>query len=489
MDGREGSVGRTNFVDTYNLWTAEQREAANRALALIDEKGIELVRFSFPDQHGILRGKTLVAGETASVFRNGCALPVTLIGKDTSNKTIYPVFTADGGFGVEGMGGAGDLIMVPAPETFRILPWAPNTGWMLCDAYLKDGRPLPFSTRHICRQALDRLAAAGFDYAAGLEVEFYVMKLEGDRLEARNATQPPPPPGASLVAYGYHYLTEIRVDQLDPVIQLLLKNLKALGLPLRSFEGEFGPSQLEVTFDPVPGLEAADNMILFRNAVKQICRRAGYHATFMCRPGLPNFFASGWHLHQSLRDRKTGNNAFAPSTADSALSDVGLAFVAGVLKHARASCLFTTPTINGYKRYKPNSLAPDRALWGQDHKGAMLRVVNGGPGDPATRVENRVGEPAANPYLYLASQILTGLAGIEAGMKPRIASDTPYETEAEPLPASLMEAMQAFQADDFYHATLGRQFTDYILKIKQSEISRFLSEVTDWEHREYFEMF
>ena len=106
------------------------------------------------------------------------------------------------------------------------------------------------------------LAASGLDFVAGLEVEFYVLKLDQDRLRAEDATQPPPPMSTSLVSYGYHYLTEIRVDQLDPVIQLLLKGLRGLDLPLRSFEGEFGPSQLEVTFDPVAGLKAADNMVL-----------------------------------------------------------------------------------------------------------------------------------------------------------------------------------------------------------------------------------
>ncbi len=116
------------------------------------------MRLSFPDQHGILRGKTLVASEIASVFRSGCAIPVTLLGKDTANRTLYPVFSADGGFGVAQMGGAGDMIMVPLPASFRVLPWAPNTGWMLCDIYLKDGKPVPFSTRHLYARALERLA-------------------------------------------------------------------------------------------------------------------------------------------------------------------------------------------------------------------------------------------------------------------------------------------------------------------------------------------
>jgi glutamine synthetase len=209
----------------------------------------------------------------------------------------------------------------------------------------------------------------------------------------------------------------------------------------------------------------------------------------MCRPGLPNMFSSGWHLHQSLRERASGRNAFAPDGADDSISATGTQFIAGVLKHARASCLFTTPTINGYKRYKPYSLAPDRAIWGRDHKGAMLRVVSGGPGDPGTRIENRVGEPAANPYLYMASQVISGLAGIEQKLVPATASDTPYEAQAELLPASLMEALDAFRTSELYERELGKPFVEYMLKIKGAEIARFMSEVTDWEHREYFEMF
>jgi glutamine synthetase len=489
MTPRDGSVGRSNFVDAFGLWSDEDRKAAKETLKRIRDSGIELIRLSFADQHGLLRGKTLLVGEIESVFRNGCAIPTTLIGKDTSNKTIYPVFTADGGFGVEGMGGGGDLIMVPLPLSFRVLPWSPNTGWMLCDIYLKHGKPVPFSTRNIYRQALNKLANAGYDYVAGLEVEFYVLKLEDQKLLAENATQPPTPPNTSLVSYGYHYLTEIRIDQLDSIIELLLKNLQGLDLPLRSFEGEFGPSQLEVTFKPAAGLAAADNMVLFRSAVKQVCRRHGYHATFMCRPGIPNLFASGWHLHQSLTNLATGKNAFAPTSDQDVLSECGTHFVGGILRNARASCLFSTPTINGYKRFRSYSLAPDRAIWGRDHKGAMIRVVSGGVGDQGTRIENRVGEPAANPYLYMASQVLTGLAGMQQKLTPPTASDTPYETEAEPLPRSLLEALVAFKESGFYREALGDLFCKYIATIKESEISRFMSEVTDWEQREYFEMF
>ena len=164
-------------------------------------------------------------------------------------------------------------------------------------------------------------------------------------------------------------------------------------------------------------------------------------------------------------------------------------FAAGILKNAAAASVFSTPTVNGYKRYKPNSLAPDRMVWGRDNKGAMLRVVGAGPGDSATRLENRVGEPAANPYLYLASQAASGLDGLANDLRPPPATDDPYATDAEQLPTNLMDAVTALDGSSMFRETFGDRFIDYLLHIKRAEIARFLSTVTDWEHREYFELF
>jgi glutamine synthetase len=228
-------------------------------------------------------------------------------------------------------------------------------------------------------------------------------------------------------------------------------------------------------------------MMLFRSAVKQTCRRQGYHASFMCRPKLPNLMSSGWHLHQSLLDRRDGSNAFM-AQAEGLLSPVGNQYLAGLLAHGRAAAAFTTPTINGYKRYRQYALAPDRVIWGHDNRGVMIRAL-GGAGDAATRLENRVGEPAANPYLYMASQIVTGLDGIVRKLDPGPSADTPYETEAPLLPKSLEEALAALREDTCLAEGFGKNFIDYFLRIKQAEIARYQSEVTEWEQKEYFELF
>jgi glutamine synthetase len=447
-------------------------------------KGLKAVRFSFADQHGVLRGKTLSASAAEAAMERGVTVTSTLLLKDTSHKTVFPAFTAGGGVGMPEMQGAADILMIPDASTFRILPWAPDTGWFLCDLRFPDGRPVPFSTREVFRKAAEKLASAGYELVAGLEVEFHVFKIRDPRLQLADAGQPGNPPDVELLTTGYQLLTEQKYDQLDPIVELLRKNLDQLELPLRSFEIEFGPSQLELTLAPQSGIAAADAMILLRSAVKQIARRHGYHATFMCRPKLPNVMSSGWHLHQSLT--RNGLNAFVSERED--LSEVGKQYLAGLLAHARGACAFATPTINGYKRFRPYSLAPDRVIWGKENRGAMLRVV-GAPRESDTRIENRIGEPAANPYLYFASQIYCGLDGIERRLPLPRSADTPYEAKADLLPRTLDEALQHLRADKALREGFGAWFIDYYCRIKEAEIARFNLEVSDWEHREYFDLF
>lgn len=477
-----------SFVERHGLWSEEQKEAAARLRAIVEEQKLEVIRLSFPDQHGILRGKTLIASEALRCLESGCSITTTMFAKDTSHKTVFPVFTAGGGFGIPEMQGAADVLMIPDPSTFRVLPWAPETGWVLCDVHFADGRPVPFATRNLFKKVLGDLEKRGYDFVAGLEVEFHIFNVENNRMKPEDAGQPGTPPDVSLLSHGYNYLTEQRYDQMEPVLEIIRRDVMALGLPLRSVEVEYGPSQCEFTFAPTVGLTPADSMVLFRSAVKQIAHRHGYHATFMCRPKIPNVVSSGWHLHQSIVSRSTGANAFMPTEGTEPLSAFGQGYLAGLLAHARAATVFTTPTINGYKRYRSYSLAPDRAIWGRDNRGAMLRVL-GGLNDSATRIENRVGEPAANPYLYMASQILSGLDGVDQKLDPGPSADTPYETNADLLPKSLREATFALKEDPFFREKMGATMVDYYTHIKNAEIDRFQAEVSDWEQREYFEMF
>jgi glutamine synthetase len=477
----------SNFVERFGLWTADQQAQAQEMIARLESGEVDLVRFAWPDQHGVLRGKTLVAEAARGALKRGVNLTTTLLAKDTAHRTVFPVFSAGGGFALEGLQGGADFTIVADPATFRVLPWAPRTGWVLCDAYMKDGQPCPFGTRSILQRALGQLAGHGLQLMAGLEVEFHVFKIEDENHRLADSGQPGTPPSVSLLTHGHQYLTEMRYDRVDALMELLRSQLTALGLPLHSLEIEFGPSQFEVVFGPTVGMTPADTMILLRSAIKQICQRAGYHATFMCRPKIPNVMSSGWHLHQSLITAD-GRNAFMPEAEGQSLSPLGMQYLAGLKAHACGAAALASPTLNGYRRYRPFSLAPDRAIWAEDNRGAMLRVL-GAPGDNASRIENRVGEPTANPYLYLASQVFSGLHGMAENMDPGPSADAPYETPAEQLPRTLEKALAALRADRWLCEQMGQGFVDYYCHIKEAEIARFNLDVTEWEQREYFDMF
>ena len=222
-----------SFVERYGLWNEAQARAAVAVDKAIGDKNLELVRFSFPDQHGVLRGKTLVVSEASHALRNGVSMTSTLLAKDTAHRTVFPVFESGAGIDVPEMSGAGNFIMVADPRTFRTLPWAENTGWVLCDCYFGNGRKVPIATRQLYSEALARLAKAGFDYVAGIEIEFHLFKIEDARLGTETLNWPAEPPLVSHTTHGYQYLTEGRFDQVAPVLDVLRKTVIALGLSLQ----------------------------------------------------------------------------------------------------------------------------------------------------------------------------------------------------------------------------------------------------------------
>jgi glutamine synthetase len=489
VSAQEGSVGKQGFVAAHSWWGDEEIEAASRIESEIKRLNLRTIRVAWGDQHGIVRGKNVMAHDFLLALKNGIDFQTATLFFDTTNHMFAPMFSGDAGIGMEALAGGPDAILVPDPTTFRTLPWAPNTGWILSEMYLSSGEPCPFDSRGLMRRTLKKLSNRGFHYLAGLEVEFYITRLKDPMHSPEQSGWPPDPPIVDVIAHGFQYLTEERQDEIDPILQVLQDNIEGLGLPLRTMEDEWGPGQCEFTFDPTLGLVSADNMLLFRTAVKQICRRNGLHATFMTRPGLPNFFSSGWHLHQSLCDTKSGENMFTNnSRSKEPLSLLGKQFMAGILKHTPAACVFSTPTINGYKRYAPQSFAPTKITWASENRGALIRVL-GGPGDSATHIENRAGEPCANPYLYMASQIIAGIDGMDNALNPGPADASPYESNKPLLPRTLMEAVAELNDNQLFRTEFGDDFVNYFLALKQSEIDRFQAYVTDWEHREYFEVF
>lgn len=485
------------FIRRHALWTEEQCAAAERVLQHIEQEGIEMIRLSWADQYGMARGKALSAVATRAALRSGAEITMAPFTFDTGGSIVFNAFEDNGGFSAPGFSGSPNVVMVPDPRTFRILPWADKTGWMLCDLYMKDGTAFELCPRGVMKRALAKLAEQGLGFNAGLEVEWHLTRIIDPNLRPEQLGSPgtpAEPPSVMPVAHGYSYLLENHLDEVDDVLTAVRKALLGVGLPLRSIEDEWAPSQYEITLDVLPGIEAADAMMLLRSTVKQVCRRLGYHASFMCKPAIQSFYNSGWHLHQSLVDLKTGRNVFTPEGGE-VLSSAGVHYAGGLLLHAAAASSFTTPTINGYRRRRPNSLAPDRLSWAADNRAAMLRVISA-PGDPASRIENRVGEPAANPYLYMASQIFSGLDGMERGIQPGPLQENPYRADVPTLPSDLDEAVAALADSEFFRKCFGAMFVDYWLKLRRNDCQRFRTaegegairsdQVTPWEHREYF---
>jgi glutamine synthetase len=358
---------------------------------------------------------------------------------------------------------------------------------------------VPIDTRRVLQSALRLLAEHGLALRCGLEVEFHIYRIDDARLDPQQAAWPGEPPAVSMIHPGYNLLAEGWADQADEALAIVQRTAQGLGLPLRSLEIELGPSQVEAVFDATDALTAADQMVLFRNGVRQALRRAGYHASFVCRPPFPNVMASGWHLHQSLVDPTSGDNrmrrdAPAPGSnlADAAytLSPLGEHYLAGLLEHARGMAVFCTPTINGFGRFRPHALAPMSVLWGRDNRGAMLRVL-GRCGDAATRIENRIGEPMANPYLYIAAQIHAGLDGMGRRLAAPRATDAPYAGTAAALPTSLEEALDALAADERLCADFGAPIIRCLQQVKRAECERHAqaADKDEWQRREYFSRF
>jgi glutamine synthetase len=471
--------------------------------ARLERDGIRLVRVAWADPHGASRAKMVTTQAFLGALRDGYNINVATSMLDASGARVFSSFTRGGGLGLPEMTGSPNLVAVPDPSTFRVLPWEPDVGWILCDDYFTSGKPFHFSPRHLLRKQLQRLKQRSMRCIVGLEVEWYLLRLSEPPADGE-AIGAPGVRGRAVQAYapepGYSFHSETNLDRMHQPLAALSRAFELLRLPVRSFENEWGPGQVECTFAPSEALEAADNMLLFRTATRQLCRRMGYLASFMCWPKLKGLYPSGWHLHQSLVDANSGVNLFAPDSADRSLSPAGMGYLGGLLHHALATTVFANPTVNAYRRFRANSLAPDRLSWGCDHRGVMLRVL-GDVGDPAARIENRIGEPAANPYLYFSSQIIAGLDGIDNSRDPGPPDTDPYAADRIRLPKSLPASLDLMAGEPLFRREMGDLFIDYYLAFKRVEVGRFMEflrqhdldpaadEITDWEQNEYFDFF
>ncbi|MET8690838.1 glutamine synthetase family protein [Streptomyces sp. NPDC004732] len=491
----QDAVGTPSFVADHGLWSQEQLAAAEQIEAGLAQ--LDFVRLVFCDPHGLARSKTLTADTFRSVLRNGMNFSPGPFLFDTGH-AIAVDFLGEPGLGVEELAGAGNFILVPDPLTFQPLPGTqPRTAWVIGDEYLRDGTAHPLSSRAVLRRLDTAYTAHGYTPVVGLEVEWYLTRLlEGAPGNEGNGfgLQGSAPQVAPLNA-GYQFNLDARYDSVAPLTDPLALHLSALGLPLRSMEHESGPGQVESTFSPMPALDTADAMLLFRTTTKRWCAQRGHHASFMSQPALDAFDPSGWHIHQCVLDTASGRNLFTAEGPSGGPSPQAKAYAEGLLAWSRELFLLSVPTVNGYRRLgSRHALAPTRIDWSVEDRSVMLRMVGAGPG---AHIENRSAEPCANPYLAIAAQLFAGLEGLTGTPAPETGPQ-PGTASPQFVPQSLHASLDAFRTGRA-EQLLGRPLAACLTKLKESELHRYDTwrattgtgedQVTAWEQREYFEAY
>jgi glutamine synthetase len=439
-----------------------QEQSVLARLEQVLAAGVKRVRVHYSDLLGTTRAKVIPVELLEESVEAGLNFCVSVFAIDHTG--VMP-----DGTGLRDEVHFRDMQVIPDLATLRVLPWERETGICLADCWL-DGEPLPADPRGILKRAIAEADAAGLSIACGHELEFFLLRRIG---EGRFEPYAPTP--------GLVYRMDPRVDS-EGVLRAMEDAVRGLGLPFVCVNHEYDPSQWEINCRYEGALAAADDAHLLKLAIKEIAAMHGLVATFMGRP-VEAGGTSGYHLHISAWDGDL--NLFEDAAAADGLSEQARWFVGGLLAHARGMTAVMAPTINAYKRFLAQELAPYWINWGSDNRSVYVRIpVERGR---ATRVECRGGDGTASAYLCSAAAIFAGIDGVERRLDPGPAETEIYENASGgvEMPFSLAEALDALEADSFMREKLGDQFMQAFVALKRNEVRRFLLAVTDWELREY----
>jgi glutamine synthetase len=433
--------------------------------AICDERDVRFIRLWFTDILGQLKSFSIHRQELEDAFEGG-------MGFDGSSITGFnPIEESD-------------MIAMPDPTTFSILPWRPEdkaTGRMFCDVQVPGGEPYEGDPRWVMRRALDRAKAMGFDdFFIGPELEYFYF---------RSAETNGGPPEV-LDKGGYFDLTTL--DAGSDLRRETVLALEQLGIHVEYSHHEVGPSQHEVDMRYADALKMSDDCMTYRITVKEYAMKYGFYATFMPKP-LYGENGSGMHVHQSLF--KGGRNAFYDANDQYYLSDVAKSFIAGQLKHAREMSALFAQWVNSYKRLVPGYEAPVYVAWSRRNRSALIRVPLYHPGkEQATRCEIRCPDPACNPYLCFSALLQAGLEGIEKGyelpepMERNLYHLSPDERKKlgiEQLPETLGEAIEIAAESELILKTLGEHVFTRFVEIKRQEWEDYRTQLSAWELERY----
>lgn len=425
------------------------------------ENDVKFIRLWFTDILGMLKSFAITVDELETAMEDG-------MGFDGSSIEGYARIDES------------DMMAVPDPSTFCILPWRPKehnaVGRMFCDIQRPEGDPYESDPRFILKKNLARAADLGYNFYVGPELEYFYFK---------NSTST-----EVLDHGGYFDLTPL--DAAFDLRRDTVLALESMGIGVEYSHHEVAPSQHEIDMRYTDALTMADNAMTFRLVVKEVAMNYGCHATFMPKP-LANENGSGMHVHMSLF--KGDRNAFFDPSDPNHLSDTAKMFIAGLLKHAPEICIVCSQWVNSYKRLVPGYEAPVYLTWAVRNRSDLIRVPGYKPGkEKATRLEFRSPDPACNPYLAFSALLAAGLEGIEKQyeLRPATTSNVYKMTEAERkeqgigmLPEDLWEAVQIAEESELLKRCMGEHTFDKFIENKKMEWDRYRSIVTPWELENY----
>ncbi|MBT9159629.1 MAG: glutamine synthetase family protein [Dehalococcoidia bacterium] len=441
--------------------TAHREEAKENVLKTAKEHDVKFIRLWFTDILGFLKSFSIMVEELETALNQG-------MGFDGSS--IEGFVRID----------ESDMIAMPDPATFRMLPWRPrdhNTvARMFCDILMPGGEPFEGDPRYVLKQNLKRAADLGFTFNVGPELEFFLFKDSS---------------GTEMLDQG-GYFDMIPLDAVTDIRRDAVLTLEEMGIAVERSQHEAAPSQHEIDMRYTDALTMADNVMTYRLVVKQIAMQHGVYATFMPKPVF-GINGSGMHVHQSLfiGDR----NAFFDKDAEYHLSETARRYIAGLLKHAPEITSVTNQWVNSYKRLVPGYEAPVYLSWARRNRADLIRIPEYQPGrERAARIEFRSPDPVCNPYLAFSVMLAAGLKGIEKGYDvPDPVSENVYEmTEEErarrgigTLPASLLEAILLTEKSELVREALGDHVFENFIKNKKIEWDKYRMQVTDYELKRY----
>jgi glutamine synthetase len=436
-----------------------------------DEAGLRLVRFLWCGNDGTIRAKASTLHGLEGRIRSGIGLTVGMQAMNSLDQ-LQPVV---------GMGPVGEVRLVPDPETFRVLPYAPRTGALLVDHVALDGEPAPVCQRSFLKRMEARLAERGARLEVAFENEFSLATVVDGRYVPIDS--------------GLCFST-ISASAAQDFVDELVDAFDGQGITLEQYYSELGHGQHEISTGHAPALQAADEQLLVRESLRGVAVRHGLVASLAPKPWLDNA-GNGGHIHFSLWELDGSRNRFHDPAASDGLSAEARSFVAGVLEHLPGLCGLTAPSFNSYHRIVPQFWAGAFVCWGHDNREAPVRVPSlfAGMEEASTNVELKSADASANPYLAVGGLIAAGLDGLERGLEPPAPVEVDPATIEErersargivPLPGTQAEALAALAADEVLTSALGPVLAESYLAVRRSEWDAYSAGDEAFEQQGHF---